>query len=89
MNKFLMNSSGQGIAAPLDASYYKGTGLRQGIEREFVLLEQDTQMPECQAVYSHPMASTIYLAGEISPTITVKLAKLSSDGPLVLIRKKP
>ena len=34
----LVNSSGDGIAAPLDASYYKGQGLRQGIEREFVVI---------------------------------------------------
>lgn len=32
----VINSSGNGIAAPLDSSYYKGQGLRQGIEREFV-----------------------------------------------------
>lgn len=34
---FVMNSSGDGIASPLDASYYKGFGLRQGIEREFIM----------------------------------------------------
>lgn len=34
---FVANSSGDGIACPLDASYYKGQGLRQGIEREFVM----------------------------------------------------
>lgn len=34
---FVANSSGDGIAAPLDANYYKGCGLRQGIEREFVM----------------------------------------------------
>lgn len=34
---FVLNSSGGGIASPLDASYYKGCGLRQGIEREFVM----------------------------------------------------
>lgn len=34
---FVLNSSGDGIAAPLDASYYKGQGLRQGIEREYVM----------------------------------------------------
>lgn len=36
---FVMNSSGDGIASPLDASYYKGQGLRQGIEREYVMME--------------------------------------------------
>ena len=35
----LVNSSGDGIAAPLDASYYKGQGLRQGIEREYLMIE--------------------------------------------------
>ena len=32
----VLNSSGGGIAATLDASYYKGTGSRNGKEREFV-----------------------------------------------------
>lgn len=36
--QFVANSSGDGIAAPLDASYYKGQGLRQGIEREYVVM---------------------------------------------------
>ena len=36
---FVLNSSGSGIAAPLDASYFKGCGERQGIEREFVMTE--------------------------------------------------
>lgn len=36
---FVCNSSGNGIAAPLDASYYKGQGLRQGIEREYVMMK--------------------------------------------------
>ena len=34
-----MNSSGDGIASPLDASYFKGCGLRQGIEREYVMMK--------------------------------------------------
>lgn len=34
--KQIVNSSGGGVAATLDSSYYKGCGLRQGIEREFV-----------------------------------------------------
>ena len=33
------NSSGDGISAPIDASYYKGQGLRQGIEREYVAMK--------------------------------------------------
>lgn len=36
---FVANSSGEGVAAPLDASYYKGQGLRQGIEREYVMMK--------------------------------------------------
>ena len=36
---FVANSSCDGIAAPLDASYYKGQGLRQGIEREYVMMK--------------------------------------------------
>lgn len=36
---FVANSTGDGIAAPLDASYFKGQGLRQGIEREYVLMK--------------------------------------------------
>ena len=35
----VVNSSGDGIAATLDASYYKGQGLRQGIEREYLMIE--------------------------------------------------
>ena len=35
---FIANSSGEGITAPIDASYFKGQGLRQGIEREYVLM---------------------------------------------------
>lgn len=36
---FVLNSSGDGVTAPLDASYYKGQGLRQGIEREYLMIE--------------------------------------------------
>jgi len=36
---FVANSSGNGITAPIDASYYKGQGLRQGIEREYVVMK--------------------------------------------------
>ncbi len=32
------NSSGQGIAGTLDANYYRGTGSRGGVEREFVVV---------------------------------------------------
>lgn len=36
---YVANSSGDDIAAPLDASYFKGQGLRQGIEREYVMMK--------------------------------------------------
>ena len=36
---FLKNSSGGGVAGTLDASYLKGKGERQGVEREFVLVK--------------------------------------------------
>lgn len=35
--KYCMNSSGNNVAAPLDASYWKGCGERSGVEREFVM----------------------------------------------------
>ena len=34
----VINSSGEGITATIDASYYKGQGLRQGIEKEYVVI---------------------------------------------------
>ena len=34
----ILNSSGGGVAGTLDSSYYKGQGIRQGIEREFVVI---------------------------------------------------
>lgn len=34
------NSSGGGIAATLDASYYKGSGARNGKEREFIVIRK-------------------------------------------------
>ena len=48
-----------------------------------------TMMPDerkCFAIDSHPGDSRIGIAGDICPTITFKIAKASSDGPLVLIR---
>lgn len=35
----IANSSGRGIAGTLDGSYFKGQGLRQGIEREYIVCE--------------------------------------------------
>lgn len=37
MKKMILNSSGGGITAPLDSNYFKGQGLRQGIEREYIV----------------------------------------------------
>ena len=34
------NYSGGGIAATLDASYYKGVGARNGKEREFIVIRK-------------------------------------------------
>lgn len=36
------NSSGGGMSGTLDANYYKGQGLRQGVEREYIVeIQQD------------------------------------------------
>ena len=35
-----------GVAATIDASYYKGPGARNGKEREFVAIESETQRPK-------------------------------------------
>ena len=40
------------------------------------------------AVESHPSDSRMTIAGEISPTPTVKIRKGSADGPLVLIGRR-
>ena len=39
--KYVINSSGGGIARTLDGSYYKGQGIRQGIEREYIMVSDD------------------------------------------------
>ena len=44
-------------------------------------------VPVVYGVYSHPHSSQMIIEGEISPTITVKIAKGSADGPLVLVRR--
>ena len=56
-----------------------GTG---GNNTPFVLIRR-----ECYAVDSHPGDSRINIQGDICPTITYKIAKASSDGPLVLIKE--
>ena len=45
----------------------------------------DNQPAVCYAVDSHPMDSRFDLEGDVSPTVTAKLAKGAADGPLVLI----
>lgn len=69
----------EGIVQTLNARM--GTG---GGNVPLVLMGQNK--PSCFAIDSHPGDSRIGIAGEISPTITVKIAKASSDGPLVLIK---
>ena len=46
------------------------------------------QNPVCYDVDSHPMDSRFDLDGNISPTVTAKLAKGSADGPLVIIENE-
>ena len=41
MRSKFVNSSGGGIAETLDASYYKGQGFRQGLEREFIMTQSN------------------------------------------------
>ena len=38
MRKRFINSSMENIAGTLDGNYYKGQGLRQGIEREYIVV---------------------------------------------------
>ena len=40
------------------------------------------------AIDSHPMDSRFEINGDVSPTVTAKLAKGSADGPLVMIDMK-
>lgn len=35
----VINSSGDGVVGTIDASYYKGQGLRQGVEREYIAMK--------------------------------------------------
>lgn len=55
-----LNSTGEGIAATLDASYYKGSGARNGKEREFVAREEDGH----------------YMIRRLTPTECIKLQGL-------------
>ena len=42
----------------------------------------------CFAIYSHPQASVMKIEETVFPTITVKMAKGTADGPLVLIDRE-
>jgi len=42
----------------------------------------------CYAIDSHPMDSRFSIEGDVSPTVTAKLAKGAADGPLVLIENE-
>ena len=41
----IANSSGGGIATTLDSNYYKGQGVRQGIEREYIIVISESNRP--------------------------------------------
>ena len=47
-SRSVINSSGNGIATTIDASYYKGQGLRQGIEREFVVIVDESILDKAE-----------------------------------------
>ena len=69
-----------GIVQTLNARM--GTG---GGNVPLVLMKRDEL---CYAVDSHPMDSRIGIVEGACPSVTAKLAKLASDGPLVLVRKE-
>jgi len=68
-----------GIVQTLNARM--GTG---GGNVPMVLIRQEH---ECYAVDNHPMDSRMRIVEGAVPSLTVKLAKLASDDPLVLVRK--
>lgn len=51
-----------------------------------MLTKKSDNQPVCYAIDSHPMDSRFELDGDVSPTVTAKLAKGSADGPLVLMK---
>lgn len=75
------NYSGGGIAATLDASYYKGAGSRNGKEREFVAIETDARVYPGVGITSKANASNPQ-PGDPAPT-------LSTDSRNYLVEKKP
>ena len=48
----------------------------------------DNQPAVCYGIDSHPMDSRFQINGDLSPTVTAKLAKGSADGPLVMIENE-
>lgn len=38
----IINSSGRGVAGTIDTSYYKDAGERQGVEREYIVVRNDS-----------------------------------------------
>lgn len=59
-----------------------GTG---GNNTPFALIECGSSDVSCFGVYSHPMAGMIRIENDVCPTMTVKMAKGASDGPLLLV----
>ena len=62
---FIMNSSGDGIAAPIDASYYKGQGLRAGIEREYVVMINDSISNDNRSAVCKQPSGELHRSGRI------------------------
>ena len=65
MNRFVLNSSGDGIVATLDASYYKGCGLRQGIEREFVVMINESIPDDHGSIVCEQPSRQLHGAGRV------------------------
>ena len=53
--RLIVNSSGGGIAGTLDSSYYKGQGLRSGIEREYLVIEKEPTPSSKARDYKDPL----------------------------------
>ena len=59
----------------------------QASDNRAVHAETEAKELSCFAIDSHPVDSRIEIAGDITPTLTVKIAKGCSDGPLMLVRR--
>lgn len=71
--RILQNSSGGGIAATLDASYYKGPGARNGKEREFVAIDNE-YMDQQNDSQTQPRRK--YIVRRLTPTECLRLQGL-------------